>query len=134
MGIVEPHRIVVGGTSRGGYMAFRLPVSEPRIVKAAVFAPVTNWNDLSEFADQKDAESVNRLRLSNYTHRIFDKLLYMLIGYHDKRVSTLSCCKFYDRWLCDGHAEASSPVKFIVHLIQVIWLVKICIGKAPGFC
>ena len=94
-GLAEPGRIAVCGTSRAGYLALRLLAADKRIAAAAVYAPVTDWRALTEFAaDQKRAD-VAALNLSNFADALAGKPLYMVMGNHDARVSTESCCRFY---------------------------------------
>ena len=88
-------RIVVGGTSRGAYFALRLLAADPRIVGGAGFAPVIDWRDLQEFAEERDSDDVAALRLPLFADSMRGKRVYLAIGNHDRRVSTASCCRFY---------------------------------------
>lgn len=109
-GIVSPGNIAVCGASRGGYMAFRLLAADPRISRAAGFAPVTDWRCLREFEEIRDTEPVRSLRLHQYIDRLAGKPVFLAIGNRDTRVSTLSCCKLYteltERNTAQGFAEA----------------------------
>lgn len=95
LGIAEPGRIVVCGTSRGGYMALRLLAADTRIRAGAGFAPVTDWRDLSEFNAERERGDVAQLGLSCFAEAFIDKALYLAIGNHDKRVNTSRCVQFF---------------------------------------
>ena len=95
LGIAEPGRIVVCGTSRGGYMALRLLAAEARIVAGAGFAPVTDWRDLNEFAADREQADVADLSLSRFADAFRDKAVFLAIGNHDERVNTARCTRFY---------------------------------------
>jgi dienelactone hydrolase len=94
-GIASPERIVTCGTSRGGYMALRLLAEDSRIIAGAGFAPVTDWRDLSEFEQDRTCDDVAALRLSNHAEALASKSVFMVIGNHDQRVNTASCCQLY---------------------------------------
>ncbi len=90
-----PGRIVVTGISRFAYMAFRLMAVDDRLNIGAGFAPVTDWRNLSEFADYRDRDDVAALRLSLFAEKLAGKKICIAIGNHDERVGTLSCCQFF---------------------------------------
>ncbi|MBO9609751.1 MAG: prolyl oligopeptidase family serine peptidase [Paenibacillaceae bacterium] len=94
-GLAKPGRIALCGTSRGGYMALRLMAADSRIAAVAAFAPVTDWNALSEFAALRGSEAVGRLRLAEYVDGLAGRKAYILIGNRDARVDTASCCAYY---------------------------------------
>lgn len=95
LSIAIPGRIAVCGTSRGGYMALRLLAADERIAAGAGFAPVTDWRDLTEFAGDRMRDDVAALRLSCYAAALATKRVFMVIGNHDERVNTASCCGLY---------------------------------------
>jgi hypothetical protein len=92
---VKPDRIVVSGISRFGYYAFRLMAEDDSLKIGGGFSPVTDWRDLSEFEEQRDLDVVKDLRLSLWAEKLAGKKIYMAIGNHDDRVSTLSCAQFF---------------------------------------
>jgi dienelactone hydrolase len=94
-GLVRAERIVVSGTSRAAYMALRLMAAEPRIAAAAAIAPVTDWRALSEFAAAAHRPDVAALHLSEFAAAMVGRPVFIIIGNHDTRVSTASCCQFY---------------------------------------
>jgi dienelactone hydrolase len=102
-GLARPGRIVVSGTSRGGYMALRLLAADQRVAAAAAYAPVTDWRQLAEFADHRDRSVVAALDLCEYTEEMAGKAVYVAIGSDDHRVSTDHC-----RSLAEALAGASS--------------------------
>ncbi|MCC6423304.1 MAG: prolyl oligopeptidase family serine peptidase [Phycisphaerales bacterium] len=94
-GWTKPDRIVVSGISRYGYLAFRLMAADQRLKIGAGFSLVTDWRDLSEFANHRDMKRIADLRLSLFANQLVGKHIYMAIGSHDERVSTLSACRFF---------------------------------------
>ncbi len=106
-GLAKPGRIVVAGTSRGGYMALRLLAGDDRVVAGAGFAPVTDWRMLTEFATVKNRADVADLRLANFAKRMTGRHVYLAIGKDDGRVST-EACRDLQRTL----ASAGSLVEF----------------------
>ena len=94
-GLAQPGRIAICGTSRAGYLALRLLAAEPRIAAAAVYAPVTDWRALTEFAADRERADVAGLQLSKYADALAGRPISMVIGNHDGRVGTDSCCRFY---------------------------------------
>ncbi len=107
LGVAEPGRVVVYGISRGGYMAVRLLAADSRVASAAAIAPVTDWRDLTEFSADRGRDDVAVLRLSRYASAIAGRRVFVVIGNSDKRVSTVSCCRFIaelmDANLRQGH-------------------------------
>jgi pimeloyl-ACP methyl ester carboxylesterase len=56
-------RVIAVGVSRGGYLAFRLAISDPRVTDVIALAPVTDLQRLREFAAVK-VDEANRLDLT----------------------------------------------------------------------
>jgi pimeloyl-ACP methyl ester carboxylesterase len=94
-GLASAERIVACGTSRAAYLAVRLMAAEPRIAAVAAIAPVTDWRALSEFASAVERPDVAALHLSEFVNELVGRPIYIVIGNHDARVSTPSCCQFY---------------------------------------
>ncbi len=94
-GWARPGRIMVAGTSRGGYCALRLLAEDERIAGGAGFAPVTDWRYLSEFAQDRERRDVAQLRLVRFVEGLVGKRVFLAIGGQDDRVSTASCRHLY---------------------------------------
>lgn len=94
-GLVRPERIVACGTSRAGYMSLRLMAAEPRIAAVAAIAPVTDWRVLTEFDQAAGRPDVAALHLANFAEGMVGRPVYMVIGNHDARVSTVACCELF---------------------------------------
>jgi len=88
VGIADPQRIAVAGTSRGGFMAFHAAAANPTIRAVAAFAPVTDLIALSEFAGLDDNDLVKRLALKQRANAFVSKLTWITIGNSDERVGT----------------------------------------------
>jgi hypothetical protein len=94
-GLAKAGKICAYGTSRSGYMVLRLLAADDRISAAAALAPVTDWSVLDEFDPVKDRKDIKDLKLTNYCRGMEGKAVFISIGGHDDRVSTISCCKFF---------------------------------------
>jgi len=92
---VKSDRVVVTGISRHAYLAFRLLAADDRLKFGGGFAPVTDWRDLVEFKEAREQTEIAGLRLSNYVDQLAGRNIFLCIGSHDERVSTLSCCQFF---------------------------------------
>lgn len=95
LGVAPAGRIVIDGTSRGGYMALRLMAADQRFIAGSLNAPVTDWRYLREFAADRDRPDLDDLRLDRYADALVGRPVYMAIGHLDERVSTPSCCRLY---------------------------------------
>jgi dienelactone hydrolase len=111
-GLATAGRIAIAGTSRGGYMALRLLAADSRIAAGAGYAPVTDWRDLTEFAEDKSSDGVAGLRLSNFVSGMAKKHVFVAIGRTDTRVSTKSCEQFVAA-LKAAIADASQAEKLV---------------------
>jgi dienelactone hydrolase len=90
-----PGRIAICGTSRGAYFALRAMAADPRIGAGAGFAPVTDWRDLTEFREYRHRTDIAALRLACFARQLAGRTVFLCIGNHDERVSTVSCCRFF---------------------------------------
>jgi dienelactone hydrolase len=87
-GVADPGRVAACGTSRGGFLAFHLAASEPRIKAVAGISPVTRLGALREFAtpgQRAKGEPLDAVRLAP---RLADRALWLSIGNNDVRVNT----------------------------------------------
>jgi dienelactone hydrolase len=112
LGFARPGGIAVCGASRGAYMALRLLAADARVVRAAAFAPVTDWRNLREFGPIRDSEEVEALKLHRYIERLAGKPIFMSIGNRDERVGTWSCCKLYTE-LVEHNVQCGYPESLV---------------------
>ena len=90
----DPTRVVVSGTSRGGFMAIHCAAADPRIRQVIAFAPVTNPAALTEFAGAEKNEGVMALNPIHVADKLVGKPMWIVIGNNDSRVSTDDCLAF----------------------------------------
>ena len=85
-----------------------------RLGAAAVIAPVTDWRDLTEFAAEMSQQELADTRLARWAAALAGKRIFMVIGDSDRRVSTLSCCRFFLdlQEAKAGLSRPDSPVEF----------------------
>lgn len=93
-GYTDPTRVVVGGSSAGGFMALHYTAQDPRIRGAAVLAPVTDLSVLKEFEGMQQHPAVRALSLSQQAGRLADRSIWVLMGDRDARVGTDSAIEF----------------------------------------
>jgi pimeloyl-ACP methyl ester carboxylesterase len=122
---------LVGGYSRGAYFALRLLAAEPRVQAAALFAPVTDWRDLREFAAERERPEVAALALANDADALAGRPVYLAIGHADGRVGTASCCRLFLA-LHDANARRgveAAPLVFhctddLDHTLGAMWYAR----------
>jgi pimeloyl-ACP methyl ester carboxylesterase len=93
-GYSDPQRIVVSGSSRGGFLALHAAADEPRARAVIVFAPVTDLLAVREFKDMKDPSAAARLDVQTLTGKFSDRALWLSISYNDERVGTRHAMDF----------------------------------------
>ena len=86
--LVDPDRIAVAGTSRGGFLALRYAAFDPRVACAVGYAPVTDLRQLSEFAIAASVPFVDELSLAAHLDPLVGRPVYIVIGDRDVRVGT----------------------------------------------
>jgi pimeloyl-ACP methyl ester carboxylesterase len=79
-------RVIAVGVSRGGYLAFRLAISDPRVTDVIALAPVTDLQRLREFAAVKVDEAT--YGLGRGAAILARKREFIQIGSNDDRVGT----------------------------------------------
>lgn len=94
-GLVNQGRIVICGTSRAAYLSMRLMAADSRIAALAAIAPVTDLRTLSEFAAVAERPEVSELNINKCADSLTGRPIHIVIGNHDARVSTASCCRLY---------------------------------------
>lgn len=141
---IDPARIAIEGTSRGGFLAAHVAAREPRFKAVVMYAPVTNLELVTEFQPVKDHPGQKALALSHYAEKLADRRIWLVIGNSDGRVGTDSAIQFTREMVraatrrkipasvtlhvlaTPGHASDAS-----MHLDAVSWLQKQFPAAAP---
>lgn len=92
--VIDPNRIAIEGTSRGGFLAGHVAAREPRFKAVIMYAPVTDLQYIREFQPVKDHPGSKALSLVNYADKLADRKLWVIIGNDDTRVDTDSAIRF----------------------------------------
>jgi alpha-beta hydrolase superfamily lysophospholipase len=98
-GYSDPQRIVISGSSRGGFLALHTAAGEPRALATIVFAPVTDLLAVREFKGMKDPSAAARLDVMTLTGKLTDRPLWLAISYNDERVGTRHAIDFTVRMM-----------------------------------
>ena len=108
-GIVDPARIGVCGSSRGGFMALHYAAFDSRVKWAVVFAPVTNLLTLDEFHGMAGDARTRSLALVEIAPRLTRNPIWMSIGNNDDRVGTDFAIGLSRRIVEAALAQGKSP-------------------------
>jgi dienelactone hydrolase len=87
-GRIDPDRIAVIGTSRGGFMALHVAARDPRIACAVSYAAVTDLAALREFQGAESLPAVRAASLGEQAKRLAGRPVWLTIGANDDRVGT----------------------------------------------
>lgn len=107
-GSVDPRRVAVYGTSRGGFLAFHFAASEPRVHAIAAISPVTELLALREFHGTSQPEKAKHLDLARLAPKLAGRDIWLSIGNKDDRVNTEAAIAF-TRAVVAATARADKP-------------------------
>jgi esterase FrsA len=93
-GLVDPHKMAIGGLSRGGFIAAHLAAREDRFRFLLQFAPLTRLSKIKEFANLQDDPLTNSLDLIHLAPKLGNRNVRIYIGNHDTRVGTQEAFAF----------------------------------------
>ena len=96
-GYTNPERVLVAGTSSGGFLALHYMASDLRIKGGAVFSPVTNLSKLHEFKGIGLRRAIRKLALTEQADRLASRLIWLVMGDRDERVGTNSAVQLAQR-------------------------------------
>lgn len=92
--LVEPDKVVIAGTSRGGISALHVMAGDPRIQAAALVCPVTDLSKLSEFSHLQGLSHFDQAHAMSLLDQVASRPIWMTINQVDKRVDEKSCLEF----------------------------------------
>ena len=93
-GRINPHAVLVHGTSRGGLAAFHVAAADRRVLAVAAQVPMTHIPVLEEFAHLDDNPIVERANAAALIPQLAGRPLFVAIGAIDTRVSERHCLDF----------------------------------------
>ena len=113
---VNPHKMGVGGLSRGGFIAFHAAAREERLKFVLAFAPITKLHMVKEFRTLHDDPVVQSLDAIHLSQSLAGKHLRLHIGNHDTLVGTRSSFDFAMSVVEASLVKTRSPqVEFSLH-------------------
>lgn len=112
-GLIDPRRLAVAGTSRGGFLAFHLAAAEPRFRCVGGIAPVTDLRQLREFKACVHPERAAALGVDRLAPRLAGRPAWISIGNRDERVGTDAAIACSRALVAAGGENA--PVELRVH-------------------
>ena len=115
-GYTDARRIVVGGSSSGGFLALHYAAHDARIRGGAVVVPVTDLAALQEFRGMEQHPSVRALALTEQAGKLADRSFWVLMGDRDARVGTELAIRFA-RSVWKVSAERDSRTGVELHVV-----------------
>lgn len=96
MMLVEPTRVVIAGTSRGGISALHVMSIDTRIQAAALVCPVTDLSRLTEFTHLTGNPLFEQSHAMSLLDKVADRPIWITINQSDERVDEQACFAFAD--------------------------------------
>jgi dienelactone hydrolase len=118
-GLVDPGRVAICGTSRGGFLAFHFAANEPRIKAAAGFSPVTDLLALAEFKGAAVDGVAEKLTLTHIAPQLIGRPVWLSIGNNDQRVDTDRAIAF-SRAIVHASVRQNKEAKILIPVELVI--------------
>ena len=121
-GWVDPERVGVAGSSRGGFLALHAAAGDPRLRYVVAFAPVSDLLAVREFNGMVNPASARALDIMPLAEKLTGRSLLISIGHNDQRVGTQHVIDFALRLMqlaappgkVMTHFWSSDEVKFIL--------------------
>lgn len=115
-GAVDRERVGVFGTSRGGFLGLHLAAADKGIKAVALFSPVTNLANLSEFIPTKaGAQKFTAASQAKFAAKLYQTPVWLTIGPADDRVGTHEAIDFGQTMLKAAAAKGvPSPLEMHV--------------------
>jgi dienelactone hydrolase len=113
-GYVDPARVAVAGTSRGGFIATHVAATDPRFRAVIAFAPVSEPMVLREFHGTTKPDAVRALNLSHLAGKLAGRSYWLCIGNNDARVGTDEAIAFTRKVLSSSLAAGKRADVFLV--------------------
>jgi dienelactone hydrolase len=122
-GIIDPERVAVCGTSRGGFLAYHFAAAEPRIKAAAGISPVTRLTALREFSTTTQRVKAEQLDVTRLAPKLAGRAIWLSIGNNDARVNTDDAIAF-TREVVRAAARPDNP--------DAVIPVELLVAPTPG--
>lgn len=116
-GLVDETSIVVGGLSRGCFIALHLAAKVPEIKHIVGFAPMTKIKAPKELEeDAKLSKTLERLDVIHLASKLWDRNIRLYIGNRDILVHTEYCFQLVEQLANTAfeHGIRSSPFELII--------------------
>lgn len=91
---INPHKMAIGGLSRGAFAAAHLAAREKRFSHILGFAPLTKLGTIKEFHSLKNHPRVEGMDLIHLTPDLQNRQVKLFVGNRDIRVGTENCFEF----------------------------------------
>jgi len=118
-GYTDPDRIVISGTSRGGFCALHAAAADERIRYVLAFAPVTHLPVLREFEGAREHPAVLALSPIRFADKLASRTIWIAIGNDDVRVGTAECIALTQAILQQAHRGAD-PIPIELHVLSTV--------------
>lgn len=114
---IDPEKIVITGTSRGGFLALRYAAFDKRVRAAVSYCGVSDLRRLKEFAVAKDVKSVDDMSLLAHIDELLGRPVFYVIGDRDARVGTDAAVDFMTK-LAAAAQKANVPSQTDLHVVS----------------
>lgn len=109
-GWIDVNQLVIGGLSRGAFLATHVAAKEPSIRAILGYAPLTTLETIKEFQSYLNRDEIRSLGLSHLVEALIYKKLRFYIGNLDQRVGTQEAFQFIEKLAVTAHqAGIRSP-------------------------
>ncbi len=111
-GYTDPKKVVVAGSSSGGFLALHYVAHDSRIRGGAVVVPVTDLAALREFEGMQKHPAVRALALTEQAEKLADRSIWVLMGDRDARVATGAAIQFAQAvWKVSAERDLTTGVE-----------------------
>ncbi len=115
--VVLQDKCVVGGLSRGGFIACHVSAKLAFLKHILLLAPLTHLSKTQEFTS---IPSIHHFDLTNQVELLVDKTLHGFIGNRDTRVGTGNVFAFLQQLVELGHQRRVRGLPFTLNLVPSI--------------
>jgi len=117
-GRTDPDKLVVSGTSRGGFLALHYAASDPRVDAVVAYAPAIDLSKVTKyFAEVREAPATRAVNVMNLVPQLVGRPVLIFMGDRDAAVDTDTAIAF-TRALSAAALKAEAPSQVELHVVS----------------